>query len=105
MRIKKILVNYSIRIDSHKAKNIIDLKSISNFNELSEEDIDLLLYAEEENARCGDFERIFPLASNIDKYSPYFEAMRYNNLLLWRWLKSDSSYLNIAYKKITPEII
>ena len=79
----------------------MDLKSAVTLDELSEEDMDLLLYSEEENSRCGDFERIFPLANNIDKYSPYFDIMRYNNLLLWRWLKSNSRGLNDACKQIS----
>ncbi len=92
-------------IDPHKTKNINDLKSADTFTDLSEDDLELLLYSEEENYRRGNFERIFPLAENVDKYSPFFEAMRYSNLLLWRWLKSASDYLKVAYKQISSVVV
>lgn len=84
--ISKILIN---QIALHKSKNINNLKSADSFDDLNEDDIELILYTEEENTRRGNFERIFPISKNIDNYSVYFEAMRYNNLLLWRWLKSN----------------
>lgn len=76
----------------YKSKNINDLKSTDAFDKLPEEDKELILYVEEENGRRGEFERIFPTPENIDKYAPYFEVMRYDNLLLWRWLKSSAKY-------------
>jgi tubulin polyglutamylase TTLL4 len=81
----------SKNISLYKTKNINSLKTADSFGELTEDDIELILYSEEENARRGNFERIFPISQNVDDYMRYFEAMRYNNLLLWKWLKSNYS--------------
>ncbi len=78
---------------------------MESFDQLGEEDLELLLYSEEENYRRGGFERIFPLADNIDKYSQFFEAMRYNNLLLWRWLKSSSNYLRDRFAQHSTVVV
>jgi len=43
-------------------------------NTLQDEDYEVLADLEEENSRRGHFTRIFPLASNIDTYSKYFET-------------------------------
>ena len=75
------------------------MKTADSFDELTEEDIELILYSEEENARRGNFERIFPISQNIDDYVGYFEATRYNNLLLWKWLKSKYSLPSAIYNQ------
>jgi hypothetical protein len=41
---------------------------------LSDDDYEVLADLEEENSRRGHFNRIFPLASNTDTYSKYFET-------------------------------
>ncbi len=92
----------SSSLDPHKVtgKNIPDLLSADSFQDLSEDDVETLIQSEEEYYRRGHFEKIYPLANNIDKYAKYYEALRYNNLLLWRWLKSKSSYLGTAYPQV-----
>lgn len=55
---------------------------------------------DDEFHRRGHFEIIFPLKENIDKYSHLFEAMRYNNLLLWKLIKSDFSLLENLKPKL-----
>ncbi len=92
-------------VDGHKGKCINELMTTDNFDQLGEEDLELLLYSEEENYRRGNFERIFPLVSNIDVYSQFFEATRYNNLLLWRWLKSNSNYLKLKYGQQSTTVV
>ncbi len=57
------------------------------FDQLVDEDYELLADLEEENTRRGHFNRIFPLASNVDTYSKYFETQRHANTLLWSYLK------------------
>jgi hypothetical protein len=41
---------------------------------LVEDDWDILADFEEEQTRRGHFTRIFPLASNVDTYSKFFET-------------------------------
>ena len=57
------------------------------FDQLVDEDYELLADLEEENTRRGHFNRIFPLASNVDTYSKYFETQRHANTVLWNYLK------------------
>ena len=47
--------------------------------------------------RKGNFERIFPLRHNIEFYRPFFEFNRYNNHVLWKYLKSDSDFIDKLY--------
>ncbi len=50
-------------------------KKIMEFvDTLTDEDYDLLADLEEEHTRRGHFNRIFPLASNVDNYSKFFET-------------------------------
>jgi len=57
---------------------------------LNEDDYDLLADLEEEYSRRGHFSRIFPLSSNVDTYSKYFETQRHSNQVLWNYLKVGS---------------
>lgn len=41
---------------------------------LEDEDFEILADLEEEQSRRGHFNRIFPLASNVDTYSRFFET-------------------------------
>lgn len=57
---------------------------------LTDEDFEVLADLEEENSRKGHFSRIFPLASNVDTYSKYFETQRHANQVLWNYVKLGS---------------
>lgn len=59
---------------------------------ITQEDIKLILDLEEEDGRKGNFERIFPDKDNIDLYSNFFEMERYNNLIIWNWLKNPQTF-------------
>lgn len=74
---------------------------MDNFSALAEDDLEVLLDSEEEFYRRGHFERIFPLPDNVTYYSQFFETIRYNDLLLWKWLKSRSNYLERIFRKIS----
>lgn len=56
-------------------------------DDLVDEDYECLADLEEENSRRGHFNRIFPLANNIDTYSKYFETSRHANTVIWNYLK------------------
>ena len=85
------------------SKNIQDVMELNETNcleLLSPEDWNILFEFDEEYFRRGDFERIFPLKDNVDNYKKYFEFTRYNNALIWNWLKSKTNFLEMVYKKI-----
>lgn len=42
--------------------------------DLSDDDYEVLADLEEEHSRRGHFNRIFPLANNVDTYSKFFET-------------------------------
>ncbi|CAF3839944.1 unnamed protein product [Adineta steineri] len=63
--------------DEQIRKNIVDL--------LTPDDLRILIETEDEFARRGSFERIFP-TNQTRKYLKYFETPRYYNLLLNEWI-------------------
>ena len=87
-------------------RNMISLQNCKNLEEypLSEEDLNVILDAEEENYRTGNFRRIFPLKNNIDRYAEYFMVPRYNNMLVWKHLKSSASVITKFFRQISPLI-
>lgn len=54
---------------------------------LSESDIAILREVELENRRRGHLRRLFPNAANTGTYARYFDAQRYNNALVAKWLE------------------
>lgn len=80
---------------------------VSHTNEnsgLTEDELSIIIDYEEENLRLGNFERIFPLQSNSQHYSQFFEYERPSNELLSRYLrmapveKSTSETPNVITK-------
>ncbi|UJR26634.1 hypothetical protein I4U23_007952 [Adineta vaga] len=63
--------------DEQVRKNILDV--------LTPDDLRILIETEDEFARRGSFERIFP-TNQTRKYLKYFETPRYYNLLLNEWI-------------------
>ena len=47
----------------------------------------MLIDHEDEFSRKGHFSRVFPLAANVDYYEKFFEIKRYNNNLLWAFIR------------------
>lgn len=66
---------------------------------MTEEDWKVLLETDEEDSRKGHFQRIFPLKENAHYYERFFEAPRYNNLLVWKWLHSSESFLKKQFRR------
>jgi len=56
----------------------------SILNDLTQNDIRILMLAEDELSRCGQFKRVFP-SEGTSGYLRYFDKPRYNNLLLDAW--------------------
>ena len=67
---------------------------------LSQQELNILVSYEEEFYRKGEFDRIFPNKENIEKYRSFFHGQRSGNLILWKYLESDKTYLKRCYKKI-----
>jgi hypothetical protein len=44
---------------------------------LTPDEIEMLLDLEDEASRMGNFERVFPLESNVQSFEKYFEVKRY----------------------------
>ena len=87
------------RIMFRKGEEIPDFKElIENF---SLEEVLLLIEFEEEIARRGHFEPIFPKQSNINSYEDFFECPRHNNLLLWNYIRYGKS----AYKDLIKPLL
>nr|XP_026695171.1 tubulin polyglutamylase TTLL4-like isoform X1 [Ciona intestinalis] len=66
----------------HKQMDESELTSLM-LDTLTINDIRILVESENENARCGEFQRIFPSVNK--KYLHYFEHPRYYNFLLHTW--------------------
>jgi len=59
-----------------------------NFSKLREPDVDTILNFEEEYKRMGNFRRAFPNKNNFRDYTKFFYKHSYNNLLIWKYLKT-----------------
>lgn len=87
----------------YQPKNVNDVAELNEQNcleVLSSDDWNVLFETDEEWYRKGDYERIFPNRENVDTYAKFFEFPRYNNTIVWRWLKSSENFL----EKICPKV-
>ena len=72
----------------------LQLKQLNKFTgneQLSKDELELLMDLDDEFMRRGNFQRIFPLSSNAQYYEPFFEFKRYQNCLAQTYLKSSGS--------------
>lgn len=65
--------------------------NIESFTQLSEDQLQIIVDFEEEQQRLGNFDRIYPLASNVVHYSKFYEHTRPSNELLAKYLLKSSS--------------
>ena len=89
-------------------KNINELMDLNDDNyveKLNPEDWNIIFETDEEFYRKGEFERLFPNKDNVDIYSSFFECLRYNNLMIWKWLQSKTNFLEKICKKISNECV
>ena len=54
-------------------------KELRGTEKLTEDEMEMLMDLEDELKRQGNFERIYPLESNVGFYSQFFEAAGYQN--------------------------
>ena len=71
-------------------------------NQLSDDDLNILIDFEEEQFRLGNFEKIFPCINNVQYYSQFFEQNRGANNLLQRYLTLISPKHNAHHSCIIP---
>ena len=58
---------------------------------LTADEMNMLMDHEDEFSRKGKFSRVFPLAANVDYYEKFFENKRYWNYLLWAYIRGGSA--------------
>lgn len=63
-------------------------QNLTGNEQLSKDEIEMILDLDEEFMRRGNFQRIFPLASNANFYEQFFEIKRYQNALCAAYLTS-----------------
>ena len=76
---------------------------MSGEENLTADEMSMLMDHEEEFSRKGSFSRVFPLAANVDYYSKFFEVPRYHNNLLWAYIRGgqqSQSIINRHYKRV-----
>jgi len=71
--------------------------------ELNYEEKLIIIEKEEELARCGNFERIFPVRETFEQYSKYFKVQRAANLIYWRYLKMGEEQKKALVKGFLKE--
>ena len=59
----------------------------------------MLMDLEEEFSRRGNFQRVYPLASNVKFYEKFFEVKRYQNLLVSAYLTAPEYVRNSLLRK------
>ena len=64
---------------------------LTGSEELTRDEVEMLLELEEEFARKGNFQRVFPLVSNANFYDRFFEVKRYQNSLIQSYLTADDT--------------
>ena len=67
--------------------------------DLTEDEVSVLMDLEDEHSRRGNFERIFPDASNMAYYSQFFEGERYENSLVAAYLQTPQETQNKLLSK------
>lgn len=80
-----------------------ELKVLSGDENLTADEMSMLMDHEEEFSRKGSFSRVFPLAANVDYYSKFFEVQRYFNHLLWAYIRGgqqSQQIINKHYKRV-----
>jgi hypothetical protein len=61
---------------------------LQDHNQSEESTSEIIEYSLDEFSRSGNFERVFPLKSNIEYYSQFIERPGKENLALWEYMKN-----------------
>ena len=66
-------------------------KELRGTERLTEDELEMLLDLDDELQRRGNFERLYPLESNVGLYSPFLEEAGYQNQLAATYLTTPRS--------------
>ena len=67
---------------------------------MSYEEAVMIAETEDENYRRGYYTRIFPEVSTLDYYEQFFGTVRFNNCLLWHWMKTGKNSLEPYFTRV-----
>jgi hypothetical protein len=70
-------------------EEVEQIRVLSGDENLTADELNVLMDHEDEFARRGNFSRVFPLAANVDYYEKFFEVKRYFNMLLWSYIRGS----------------
>ena len=65
-------------------------KKFTGGEQLTRDEIDMLLDIEEENHRRGHFDRVYPQPELLEPYEKFFEAKRYQNYLVAMYMHAPA---------------
>ncbi len=66
-------------VKSMTMEEIDKIRTLTGEEDLTADELNMLMDHEDEFARKGNFSRVFPLAANVDYYEKFFEVKRYYN--------------------------
>lgn len=76
-------------------------KELNGSEQLTNDEIEILLDIEEENHRKGNFDRVYPELPLLASYEKFFEVKRYQNSLVSAYLQA-SREIQVSLTKICP---
>lgn len=76
-------------LKSMSLEELDNLRILSGEENLTSDELNVLMDHEDEFSRRGNFSRVFPLAANVDYYEKFFEVKRYFNSLLWAYIRGS----------------
>ena len=78
-----------------KRPSIQSVKTCKSLTELdlAPADLEILMETEEEAARLGNFELLFPTKASIPRYARYLQPERISNLLTWKVIMDEPNFL------------
>ena len=66
-------------------------QGLSGAEQLTDDELDMILQLEEEQARRGNFQRVFPVETNVSQFGQFFQVKRYQNQLLAYYLMATEA--------------
>lgn len=77
-----------------------EIKVLSGDENLTSDELNVLMDHDDEYSRKGNFSRVFPLSANVDYYEKLFEVKRYYNKLLWAYVRGTPNSTGVISKYI-----
>lgn len=74
-----VRLNFLEDLKSLTIEELEEQKVLTGEEDLTQDELNVLMDHEDEFARKGSFSRVFPLAANVDYYEKFFEVKRYFN--------------------------